>query len=142
MTSRCKARKLKPSELSGKTVQVPLMQLKSYALNWMVAAALGRLHEIEEIEISTPGYVYLWLSERDYDEYRILWLPSERWEQGGPIMHVERIWSTCSAEGDLWCARKVGNSTHYEGHAPLMAGMCCVVGEAFGPIVSIPEELA
>lgn len=79
--------------------------------------------------------------------------PSSNWKQGGPIVAVERLWTSCADVGDggEWFASFPPHTEVSEGDGPpetqrifsgpslLVAAMRAHVASRFGPEIDIPE---
>jgi hypothetical protein len=87
--------------------------------------------------------------ERDYGDRpkKYEWAPSEKWEQGGPIIEREKIvllydmgvWEASLLHED----KKYGGvmRTEKQGTTPLIAAMRCYVASKLGDEVEVPTEL-
>ena len=67
--------------------------------------------------------------------------PSDKWEQGGPIIEREKIDVVCQEhhlENPWWAARHEFNGS---GPTPLIAAMRCYVALKLGDEIEIPEEM-
>jgi len=120
-------------------------ELTDAALDWAVAKCAG-------VEVWYDDLPQVLRKARGNEgEYA----PSDRWEQGGPIIEREGISVMLSfrdsyAEGanakpSGWCARKyqygVLNEPLSHGPTPLIAAMRCYVASKLGDEVDVPEEL-
>ena len=66
--------------------------------------------------------------------------PSQKWEQGGPI--IERNLITIFRRDDEWYAYSSLSSTmDFHGATPLIAAMRCYVASKLGDEVEVPDEL-
>ena len=121
--------KLKTSELQGAV------------LDWAVAKAEG-------IELSHGCYNRLLVDGRMSAGQKMLapYNPSTDWEQGGPIIELERIatWFEHYDDDDAglpcWFAAKYCER-EYPGPTPLIAAMRCYVASRVGDEIELPEEL-
>lgn len=113
------------------------------ALDWAVAKAEGKADDCQVYPSKTVWYGR-WTS--GFVQYR----PSEKWDQGGPIIDREGI-STVLLYGTTWGATTYDvrdivldrNEAHYQGIGPtrLIAAMRCYVSIKLGDEVEIPQEL-
>jgi hypothetical protein len=65
-------------------------------------------------------------------------IPTMKWEQGGPI--IEREGLTLTHQANQWAAQTDDDVFAY-GPTPLIAAMRCYVASVLGDTVDIPEEL-
>ena len=118
--------KIKTSELTGP------------ALNWAVAKCEGYTIEIRPAgPCGRPLYVLA--SPTDHTPW--VWLPSESWHHGGPIIERENIWLTHHVAAKMHGAHKGDDAWFQKGPTPLIAAMRCFVASKLGDKVDIPDEL-
>ena len=72
--------------------------------------------------------------------------PSQKWEQGGPIIERERLSLTprdgfweCFVHDQLFADD--GSDHHSKGPTPLIAAMRCYVASKLGAEIDLPKEL-
>lgn len=118
-------------------------ELTGAALNWAVAKC-----EEYTIEIRPAGPcgrpVYVLAAPTDREPW--VWLPSESWYHGGPIIERERICIDIGHDG-VWLAYSKQNYDDnkefmHSGSTPLIAAMRCFVASRLGEEVEIPGRLA
>jgi len=108
------------------------------ALNYTVAIAQGA-----KIEPQSGGRT--WLVDGAMLGYVRSYIPSEDWEQGGPIIECEEITITHWIHPkNYWRAGLTdedGKCYWQDGPTPLIAAMRCYVASKLGDDVEIPDEL-
>jgi hypothetical protein len=118
-------------------------ELTGAALDWAVAKCEGLLAFGWEDDM---GLLKITLSTGETEYF----IPTMKWEQGGPIIERERIATEFERFDDIdsalsiWGAFKyAGRFDGFEGYGPtpLIAAMRCYVAAKLGGIVEIPEEL-
>jgi hypothetical protein len=121
--------KMKTSELTGA------------ALDWAVAKCEGLLAFGWEDDM---GLLKITLSTGETEYF----IPTMKWEQGGPIIERERIdvLGTVNGPTGEWTAtaprqKLVGWRWIAIGPTPLIAAMRCYVASKLGDDINIPEEL-
>lgn len=114
-------------------MKVNVGNIHGAALNWATATADGAGTDIIQYG-GRPAVRF----------EHSLYLPSSKWEQGGPIIERELIYVMPSSrhEGE-WQAVSNYEGGRYEtiGATPLEAAMRCFVASRFGNFVEIPDEL-
>jgi len=110
--------------------------LEGPALDWWVAKATGKLHELFEMsEADMP--LSTWIEGGGSE----IFSPSTWWSDGGPIIEREQIELSCRARGTRqflheWQAMSTGPFSF--GLTPLIAAMRCYVSSKFDN--EVPDE--
>lgn len=106
-------------------------ELTGAALDWAVAKCEGLLAFGWEDDM---GLLKITFSTGETEYF----IPTMKWEQGGPIIERENIclWT----EGYDWEAKQYGVWEEWAS-TPLIAAMRCYVGSKLGNDVDVPEEL-
>lgn len=121
--------KKKTSELSGAALDCAVAQ----AAGVRVKIQSGICYDAELLEMEADGDTR--------------YLPSEEWEEGGPIIEREGL-ALYKTNGGDWVAQGVYDFAadrerpKYHGPTILTAAMRCYVASKLGDEVEIPEELA
>ena len=80
-----------------------------------------------------------------WSKYQVVWEPTKKWSQGGPIIDREKIAVSPSLSGSAWVAhfplRPTSQQFFSGGPTPLIAAMRCYVASRLGDEVEIPSEL-
>lgn len=124
---------------------MPLIQtseLTGAALDWAVAKCEGLEVYFDDGVVCLKG--------QPFDNNSHYWLPTQNWDQGGPIIEREEIGTKRNAPcsvGHEWETRgsitaKGAGCRFAYGPTPLIAAMRCYVASRFGDEVEIPEELS
>lgn len=110
-------------------------ELTGAVLDWAVATAEKKEFFLEKGAI----YVYEQGANLPHVPYydRIIFKPSVRWDQGGPIIEREGLQLGINLTG--WVSSKY-NVAGY-GPTPLVAAMRCLVASKLGDEVEVPDEL-
>ena len=118
-------------------------ELIDIALDWAVAKCEGL--QAAQLKVNGPVHVF-----RTVGYEPTTYQPTEKWEQGGPIIERECIATyasgACSVtpkNPDYWVAEILDTEemiTQY-GPTPLIAAMRCYCASKFGDEVEIPSEL-
>ena len=127
--------KIKTSELTG------------HALDWAAATAEGfGPGYMKNIDLRyDAGRMVVCMLVPINREY-VIWSPTTRWAQGGPIIEREMIDIERLHSANQWYATHPKNKGglirhHGYGPTPLIAAMRCYVASKLGDEVEIPEEL-
>ena len=82
-------------------------------------------------------------------EFTNAYKPSTDWEQGGPILEMERIavgflsWDPDNKRAAIWEAEhyEYGKRSRRQGPTPLIAAMRCYVAVNLGDEIKVPAEV-
>jgi hypothetical protein len=129
-------------------MKIETKDLHGTALDWAVARCAGKDRDCE----IHAGNVWYGRVTSGFIQYR----PSEKWDQGGPIIEQENL--TVSAEGAPDCSTWVASLTYpakvaytagtairfctMRGPTPLIAAMRCYVASKLGDKIDVPGEAA
>ncbi len=123
-------------------MKIKVSEATRLQINWMVSTLTNPEWDDEDRAQNTYDYVDIG------DEDDELYMPTEDWAQGGPIIERECIqtWKDdCSTE---WLASAFGDSSmdragvYDSGPTPLIAAMRCYVASKLGDEVEVPDELS
>jgi hypothetical protein len=115
-------------------MKVKTSELTGAALDWAVAKCEGLLAYGYKDD---AGLLLITLSTGEAEYF----IPTMKWEQGGPIIEREKITVEYTGDPDKWCACIMADQEVY-GPTALIAAMRCYVASELGDDVEIPEELA
>jgi len=107
-------------------------ELTGAALDWAVAKCEGLLAFGYEDDM---GLLKITLSTGETEYF----IPTVKWEQGGPI--IEREQMSIEWTGEDWMAY-IEHDEESFGPTPLIAAMRCYVASKLGDDIEIPEGLA
>lgn len=71
----------------------------------------------------------------------MMWCPSTKWSQGGPIIEREKITIDPFDDSPNWCATIPGYMYRVYGQTPLIAAMRCYVASKVWETIEIPDQL-
>lgn len=124
-------------------MKIKTAKLTGAALDWAVAECAGELYRADYYLHESTGAFML-----EHGEVSVLYSPSTKWAQGGPILTRERISRTIDHSG-LWIAYWTDGYTEGDegkkwmqcDRSELVAGLRCFVASKLGEEVEVPNEL-
>lgn len=120
-------------------MKIKTNELIGPALDSAVAIAQGAVAEMQSGGLT-------WLVEGALLGYACSYIPSEDWEQGGPIIEQEMINLVSQGDAHDWVASRWDYEAsdwagHITGPTPLIAAMRAFVASKLGDVVEVPGEL-
>lgn len=84
-----------------------------------------------------------WVAKCEGENYAALdfYVPSQLWDQGGPIIEREGIRLHRSVTGEWWAGSEAEPQRPVSGPTPLIAAMRCHVAGVMGDEIDVPDEL-
>jgi len=125
-------------------------ELQKAALNWAVAKCEGYVVEFRYSHHRNQSWVVCDMNQDcrpsdNCDEGRWqMFVPSNVWQDGGPIIERERIgfkYTGTAMEFVAWVNGELSTVHDHYGPTPLIAAMRCHVANKMGEEVEVPDEL-
>jgi hypothetical protein len=108
-------------------------ELTGAALDWAVAKCEGLLAFGWEDDM---GLLKITLSTGETEYF----IPTMKWEQGGPIIEPNKI-EVFLRDEEWFAYSSLSINMDFHGDTPLIAAMRCYVASKLGSLVDIPKEL-